>query len=132
MKIFKYNNSHKDILNRYINHQSTPNNNSKLLYIEKYDDINGAMFFIEDNNEIIASFGVLRIEMNDGTIVGKLPSRLHIREDYRKYHHKFIDQYFDPAIYEWLEENQITNVMQTVNVGNERPGFLSWKRHGRR
>ena len=132
MKIFKYNNSHKDILNRYINHQSTPNNNSKLLYIEKYDEINGAMFFIEDNNEIIASFGVLRIEMNDGTIVGKLPSRLYIREDYRKYHHKFIDQYFDPAIYEWLEENQITNVMQTVNVGNERPGFLSWKRHGRR
>lgn len=132
MNLFKYDDSYKNILDKYVNHPSTPKNNSELLLIEKYDDVNGAMFFIEDNNEIIASFGVLKIQMNDGTFVGKLPSRLHIREDYRKYHHKFIDQYFDPVIYKWLEENNIINVMQTVNVGNERPGFLSWKRHNRR
>lgn len=132
MNLFKYDDSYKELLDKYINHPTTPINNSDLLFIENYDDVNGAMFFIEDNNEIIAAFGVLRVEMTNGTLVGKMPSRLHIREDYRKYHHRFIDQYFDPAVYKWLEENQITNVMQTVNVGNERPGFLSWKRHDRR
>ena len=132
MNLFQYDESYKELLDKYINHPTTPINNSDLLFIEKYDNVNGAMFFIEDNNEIVAAFGVLRVEMSNGTLVGKMPSRLHIREDYRKYHHKFIDQYFDPAVYKWLEENHITNVMQTVNVGNERPGFLSWKRHDRR
>lgn len=132
MNLFQYDDSYKDLLDKYVNHPTTPINNSDLLFIEIYDNVNGAMFFIEDNNEIVAAFGVLKVEMFDGTIIGKLPSRLHIREDYRKHHHKFIDQYFDPVVYRWLHENDINNVMQTVNVGNERPGFLSWQRHNRR
>ena len=57
MKIFKYNNSHKDILNRYINHLSTPNNNSKLLYHDRLG--------LEQSTHQIT---ILRIDSDEGVL----------------------------------------------------------------
>lgn len=135
MNTFKYDcsiNEHNALLDAYMNHHNTPYNNSNNLHIELYDDVNGAMFMIEVENEIIAAYGVLKFEMEPGVFAGKL-SRLHIREDHRNEHlSAIVDQHLDPRLYEWMYQNNIPNVFKTVNVGNEDVGFFAWQRHNRK
>ena len=130
MNTFKFdsaNESHQHLLTTYMNHPNTPYNNSTLLSIDRYDNVGGAMFMVETGEEIIATYGILNIEMESGVNVAKL-SRLHVREDYRDQLNTLIDEYLDPQIYQWISENNIRNVMKTVNIGNEQVTVRAWKR----
>lgn len=115
------------MLAAYKEHHDTPFNNSELLFIEQYDDVGGAMFMIEENNEIIATYGVLKITMDSEVNVAKL-SRVHIRSDHLHQLDKFVDDYFDPKIYEWVKDQNIECVIKTVNEGRENVLLRALKR----
>lgn len=134
MKLVTYSNDYNGLLESYFNHPNTPNNNNSHKNIKShlYDGDNGILFFIEDNNVIVATFGAVVVKLQENVECVKLPHRLHVRKDYSKYHHSFVDKFFEPALYQWLDKKQIYNIMQTVNEGNERAGFVSWLRHKRR
>ena len=130
MNTFKFdsnNKTHQALLKLYVEHPNTPYNNSTLFLIEQYDDVNGVMFMIEDKDQIVATYGVLLVELETDVVAAKL-SRLHIREDYRDQINVFLDQYLDPMIYEWLDEKNIRNMIKTVNIGNENVMMRAWKR----
>jgi hypothetical protein len=136
MKLKIFNNTEDDhfFLKKYFMHPNTPLNNSsyKHIKIDYYDGKNGILFYILDNDEIISTFGAIVVELDSNIYAVKMPHRLHVRQDYSIYHNRFIDSYYEPVLYEWMEKLEIKNVFQTVNVGNERAGFLSWIRHARR
>lgn len=134
MNLNVYSDEHRELLEKYFLHSDTPNNNSSHKNIKShlYDKKSGILFFIEDNNEIVATFAVILVQLPKNIICAKIPHRLHVRSDYTKYHNMFIDKFFEPSMYTWLAEKNVYNLMQTVNEGNERAGFVSWLRHGRR
>lgn len=134
LKIFSNTEDDHVFLKNYFMHPNTPLNNSsyKNIKIDYYDGKNGILFYILDNNEIISTFGAIVVELDSDVYAVKMPHRLHVRHDYSKYHNRFIDRYYEPVLYEWIKNLGIKNVFQTVNVGNERAGFLSWIRHSRR
>ena len=134
MKFLRYTPEYQGLLESYFNNPDTPDNNSshKKIKSHLYDGENGILFCIEDNCEIVAVFGAILVKLDNNTVCAKIPHRLHVRKDYTKYHNMFIDKFFEPALYDWLEQKQIFNLMQTVNEGNERAGFVSWLRHTRR
>ena len=130
MNIFKYdldNKSHQQMLAAYKEHPDTPYNNSELLFIEQYDDVGGAMFMIEEDNEIVATYGVLKIAMDSKVNVAKL-SRLHVRIDHLEQLDKLVDDYLDPNIYQWMKEQNIECVIKTVNIGRENVLLRALKR----
>ena len=95
MNTFKFdsnNKTHQELLKSYVEHPDTPYNNSTLLFIEQYDNVNGVMFMIEDEDQIVATYGVLLVELETDVVAGKL-SRLHIREDYRDQMNVLLDQH---------------------------------------
>jgi hypothetical protein len=134
MKFHIYTSEHNALLEKYFLHKDTPTNNNSHKNIKShlYDHHNGVLFFFEDNNEIVATFAVILVNLPNGVTCAKIPHRLHVRKDYTKYHNTFIDKFFEPAMYNWIEKNRIVNLLQTVNEGNERAGFVSWLRHQRR
>jgi hypothetical protein len=134
MEMFIYNSNHASLLEKYFVHPLTPQNNrnSKSLKLDVYDGDSGQLFIMVDNDEIVSTFGAIIVTFNDGMRAIKMPHRLHVRKDYSHMHHSFIDQYYEPALYKWIGRTNVRNLMQTVNLGNERAGFVSWKRHARR
>ena len=134
MQLNTLSSSNINLLEKYFNHEDTPFNNRshQMIRSHLYDLDKGVLFFIEDNNEIVATFGAIVVIMSDGVVCAKVPHRLHVRKDYTQHHNSFVDKLFEPALYDWLEQKQIYNLMQTVNQGNERAGFVSWLRHNRR
>ena len=134
MKLITYSAENSELLEKYFLHADTPvnNNSHKNIKSQLYDQDSGTLFFIEDNNEIVSTFAVILVKLSDSVTCAKIPHRLHVRKDYTKYHNIFIDKFFEPAMYNWLAQKNVSNLMQTVNEGNERAGFVSWLRHARR
>lgn len=123
-----------NLLERYFLHPLSPVNNSGHSHFktELYDGNKGIMFLLVDNDEIIATYGAIIVQLDNDTVAAKLPHRLHVRRDYSKDYFDFIDKWFEPRIFSWLAERGINNVMMTINEGNERPMYLGGTRHYRR
>jgi len=134
MEIITYNNSCIDLLQRYFDHPLTPENNKnhKIFKTDLYDGVNGVMFLILDHGEIVSTFGAIKVDMDSKIQAIKMPHRLHVRSDYTAYHHRFVDDWFEPQLYKWIESVGIRNIYQTMNFGNERAMWLSSLRHRRR
>lgn len=134
MYLYKYKNKqHENLFIKYFNHYDTPRNNSSYENLKIFPmNLDNLFMYIVDNEEIVATFGAIETKLDNYFSAIKMPHRLHIRKDYSRYHNRFIDQYFEPTLYEWFDCNNVRNLVQTINKNNLRAALLSWKRHNRR
>ena len=133
MIFVKYDDSYKELLERYFNHPSTPINNAshKLFKTHLYNDVNGILGLLIDNEEIVAT--VSAIIINDRGIRScKYPHRLHVRREYSHVSSYFIDYHWDTMLFNWLQEKNITNLYCTFNIDNPKAFLWAAKRHSRR
>jgi len=133
MEFFKYNNKFLNLLEKYFQHVDTPvnNNSHKNFKTKLYDEDKGICGILVDKNEIVAVSSAIIIEEN-GSIACKYPHRLHVRNDYSYISNIFIDQFWDPLLFDWVKDKNISNMYATVNEGNEKALFWAALRHQRR
>ena len=109
---------HRSLLQKYYAHPDTPiNNSSDSKFRPWLWDNKGACWLMIDCDEIVATFGCLRVEIGNQSACKK-GMRLHVRSDY---HDKFFDFYYknlDPCCYDWMQQNKISNIFMTVNFHN--------------
>lgn len=124
----------RPMLDEYYLHHDTPDNNAsdRALKLSLCDGHNGVIWFLVDDQKIIATFGALAVQVTPGIKAIKMPHRLHVRKSHTANHNEFIDKWFEPALYPWIASTGITNIMMTMNEGNEHALFLSGFRHDRR
>jgi hypothetical protein len=133
MKFVQYTNDYLGLLEKYFNNPNTPlnNNSHKAFKTHLYNGDTGILGMLIDNEEIVAvSSAVVVIE--NGILSCKYPHRLHVRSDYSYMTSKFIDQHWDPMLFDWLYEKNIKNVYCTFNIDNPKAFLWACKRHSRR
>lgn len=133
MIFVEYNNTYLEILEKYFKHSKTPANNSnhKIFKTHLYDRENGILGLLIDKDEIVAVSSAVKVVENN-TVSCKYPHRLHVRSDYSWVTNKFVDQFWDPLLFDWLETKNIRNVYCTFNEGNHLAFFWAAIRHSRR
>lgn len=133
MIFVEYNNDYCNLLEEYFRHPLTPFNNSshETFKTHLYDGVNGILGMLVDNSNIVAVSSALIINENNIKSC-KYPHRLHVRSDYSYISNKFIDQHWDPFLFQWLEKNKIENVYCTFNEDNVHAFFWAAIRHSRR
>jgi hypothetical protein len=134
MEFFEFDKTaHTELLEEYFKHPNTPINNSthKAFKTHLYDGTSGLLGLLVDNNEIVAVSSAV-VVTEHGIKSCKYPHRLHVRTDYSHVSSKFIDEFWDPLLFRWLEQLDITRVYCTFNEDND-PAFI-WAalRHSRR
>ncbi len=133
MKFVRYTNDYKGLLEKYFNNPNTPTNNSshKLFKTHLYNGDTGILGMLISNEEIVAVSSAVIVTEN-GITSCKYPHRLHVRNDYSYMSSTFIDQYWDPMLFDWLYTKNITNVYCTFNIDNQKAFMWACKRHARR
>ena len=133
MNFFEYNSGYINLLENYFNHPLTPKNNSshKEFKTHLYNGDDGILGILIDNNEIVAVSSAVMVYENKIKSC-KYPHRLHVRSDYSHISNKFIDCYWDPLLFQWLEKKKVEKVYCTFNENNFFAFFWAAIRHSRR
>lgn len=133
MIFVKYDDSYKELLERYFNHPSTPINNAshKLFKTHLYNGVNGILGLLIDNNEIVATVSAI-VVIERGIYSIKYPHRLHVRKDYSHLSNMIVNKYWDPLFFDWLINKPNDNLYCTFNEGNYTSFMWSAVKHKRR
>ncbi len=133
MKFVKYDNSYLNLLEKYFKHSDTPYNNSnhKKIKTDLYNNDQGLLGILIDNNEIVAtSAAVIVKEKNILSI--KYPYRLHVRKDYSYLSNVIMNKYWEPLFFNWLINKPNDNLYCAFNEDNYKSFMWSAIKHKKR
>ncbi len=120
--VVRYRPTFLPILQDYFRDDPPPNNrDAQKIRLNCYDGKQGELFLWLDETCKIGAMASVILTIENGCKVAKIYGRLHLKKGVP---HSTIDRFFEPALFDWCERQNVERIYLTVNEGDLRT--LEW------